>query len=166
MAQTSVNVPMEKRVDLMMEKEKIKNQRLEMERELKQIQETQDCTFKPKIIGKRQKKANLVPEKYREPSPEHSPAGPVHSRLYTLASRPKKVKDYPTPAEREERELRECTFTPNINHANQRRTPKPKVEKPAFKSYRNPQPTRDVKSAKYSEEVPGYGDAISRLRRA
>ena len=70
MAQASVNVPMEKRVDLMIEKEKIKKQRLEMERELKEIQETQDCTFKPKIIGKRPKKANVVPEKYRETSPE------------------------------------------------------------------------------------------------
>ena len=34
----------------MLEKEKIKEQRLEIEREIKQIQEVQECSFKPKII--------------------------------------------------------------------------------------------------------------------
>ena len=51
--QISVNVPLERRVDLMIEKEKIKEERLEIEREIKQIQEVSECSFKPKIIRKK-----------------------------------------------------------------------------------------------------------------
>lgn len=43
--QNSVNVPLERRVDLMIEKEKIKEERLEIEREIKQIQEVSECSF-------------------------------------------------------------------------------------------------------------------------
>ena len=126
-----------------------------MERELRQIQETQECSFKPKIIAKK-----------KQSSPERS-SGPVHSRLYTLATqKPKKVKDYPSPAEREERELRECTFTPNTN-VNSKKSSKPEVKKPVFKTYGKPQAApRTIKSAVKSKEVPGYGDSIARLRKA
>jgi hypothetical protein len=55
-----------KRVDLMIQKEKEKQIRLERERLAKQINEVTDCTFKPKLNRNAQASSHL----------------PAHERLY------------------------------------------------------------------------------------
>lgn len=50
-ASSTVNVPLQKRVDLMMIREKEKQERLENLRNLKEVEEVTGCTFQPKLIS-------------------------------------------------------------------------------------------------------------------
>ena len=49
-AANDVKVPLQKRVDLMMEREKEKQQWLDMQRQLRVIDEEKECSFKPNLI--------------------------------------------------------------------------------------------------------------------
>ena len=153
--QNSVNVPLERRVDLMIEKEKIKEERLEIKREIQQIQEVSECSFKPKIIRKKT-------------SPERQ-SQPIHERLFKLRKeKPTYLKDQPKLTKKEEEELKECSFQPKINQIRHGSHQKYKsVDKPpCFKTYSNRNTNTARPKTRVEKNVAGYSNTVNRMRRA
>ena len=78
-----VSVPYQKRVDLMMEREREKQEHLERLRQLKEYEEVNQCTFKPRLVSSGRPKINDYMFSIEAKNTSSSPRGiPAHERLY------------------------------------------------------------------------------------
>jgi len=129
-------VPYSKRVDLMMEREKEKQERLETMRQLQEIEKVTECTFRPRLIKSVRQSAHHPQHDLPIEQQNHKENLPFHQRLtvkrHSGVATTRESLAEQLAREKEEAELQECTFRPKINSNVQVPANRPMFSKPTY----------------------------------